>query len=323
MKISVIVPAYGCSSTLGRCLEGLFASDFKDFECVVVDDGSPDDFTALLKPYPVKLIKLDRRRGPAFARNRGADAAAGDILFFLDSDVRPHADTLGRTARFMDEQPGVVAVFGSYDDTPGETGFFSQYRNLFHHYTHQVAREKAMTFWAGCGAVRRDIFLKVGGFDESYSRPCVEDIELGYRLNRNGHEVRLDRNIQAAHLKKWTLPGIIRSDVFDRALPWTQLLLGLEKMPNDLNVTMTARISTLLLGLAIACACAGILVPLLLIPAAGLLIIVVLLNKSVYLFFLQKRGFIFTLGAVAMHLMYLLYSGAAFALGALLPRKRR
>ncbi|MBA4389180.1 MAG: glycosyl transferase [Verrucomicrobia bacterium] len=316
--ISVIVPAYGCSATLGRCLEGLFGSAHRDFECIVVDDASPDDFSALLKPFPVKLLKLEKRSGPAFARNRGAEAAAGEILFFLDSDVRPRPETLGLVAAFFEKHADVSAVFGSYDDEPGEPGFLSQYRNLFHHYTHQVSREKAMTFWAGCGAVRKEAFRSVGGFDEHYTRPCVEDIALGYRLNRAGYEVRLEKTIQATHLKRWTFVGILRSDIFDRALPWTALLMRQEKLANDLNITVAARVGTLGLYAGIACLAAAVVWPLVAIPGLLLVAGVILLNGSVYGFYLRKRGLWFALRAIPMHLLYLFYGGLAFAAGSAL-----
>ena len=65
-------------------------------------------------------------------------------------------------AAFADSQ--VAAVFGSYDETP-PGGWFSRYRNLMHRYYHQTARRTARTFWAGCGAVRADLFRRIGGFD--------------------------------------------------------------------------------------------------------------------------------------------------------------
>ena len=67
--------------------------------------------------------------------------------------------------------------------------FVSQYKNLFHHFVHQDASGTATSFWAGCGAIRRDIFLRLGGFNTAYKRPSIEDIELGYRLTRAGHRI--------------------------------------------------------------------------------------------------------------------------------------
>src|SRR4029079_757083 len=75
------------------------------------------------------------------------------------------------------------AVFGCYDDSPDASNFLSQYKNLVHRYYHVTANENASTFWAGCGAIERDLFLKLGGFDtDRYRDPSIEDIELGYRV---------------------------------------------------------------------------------------------------------------------------------------------
>jgi GT2 family glycosyltransferase len=320
--ISVVIPAFGCSRTLGACLQGLFASDFRPFECIVVDDGSPDDLSALVKPFAVTLVRLPERHGPAYARNRGADVARGDILVFIDSDVKPRIDTLSRTAAFFAAHPDVSAVFGSYDDEPAEPGFFSQFKNLFHHYTHQVADTNARTFWAGCGAVRRDAFRKVGGFDERYTRPSVEDIELGYRLNRQGFAVRLEKRIQGTHLKQWTFRELLRSDIMDRALPWTELLLKEGRLANDLNIRVSARISAAGVLLGVMGMAAGLLHWMLAVCGGLLLVIVVLVNLPVYGFFMRKRGLWFAARAMPLHLFYLLYSGVTFPVAVLLYRMK-
>jgi len=79
--------------------------------------------------------------------------------------------------------------------------------------------------WAGCGAVRRAAFVEVGGFQEGYLRPSIEDIELGYRLSESGGRIRLAAEVQVRHLKRWTLASIVRTDVWRRGVPWTELLL--------------------------------------------------------------------------------------------------
>jgi hypothetical protein len=123
----------------------------------------------------------------------------------------------------------------------------SQFKNLFHHFVHQHSNEEASTFWSGCGAVRRQAFLEAGGFDAvRYDRPCIEDIELGYRLREAGHRIRLLKNIQVKHLKRWSLRDMVRTDVFDRGVPWTILLLEKKQLPNDLNLQLTQRLSGML-----------------------------------------------------------------------------
>src|SRR5262249_55051857 len=127
--------------------------------------------------------------GPASARNAGARRARRDVLVFVDADVVIAPGSLERLARMFDERPSVAAIFGAYDEQPADPGFISQYKNLAHSFVHQASAGKAETFWAGFGAVRRDAFFAVGGFDERFTRPSVEDIDLGYRLTRARYEV--------------------------------------------------------------------------------------------------------------------------------------
>ena len=151
-------------------------------------------------------------------RNRGAELARGEILFFVDADVVLACGALRRLAKTFSEQPALAAVFGSYDATPPATGLVSQYRNLLHHFVHQTGNPDASTFWAGCGAIRQKAFERVGGFDARlFPRPSIEDIELGARLARLGHRVRLEKRLRATHLKRWTLGRVLLADVRDRA----------------------------------------------------------------------------------------------------------
>src|ERR1044071_1505350 len=85
--ISVIVPVYNSAGYLRSCLEHLRRSTLSDYECIVVDDGSTDDSSKIASEFGFRVLTTGCRRGPAFARNLGARAATGDILFFIDADV--------------------------------------------------------------------------------------------------------------------------------------------------------------------------------------------------------------------------------------------
>ncbi len=251
MMISVIIPVRNADSTLGRCLQALAeAAAHSDYECIVVDDGSTDDSAAIAEAYPVRVVKLSGGpRGPAYARNRGAEAARGDILFFIDADVVMHPDALTQIIDTFTRHPEADAVFGSYDSGPEGRDFLSRYKNLFHHFVHQQGDTDALTFWSGCGAVRRGVFLALGGFDElRYPRPSIEDIELGYRLRAAGHKIILNKELQVQHLKRWTLRAMITTDVLDRGIPWTMLALEAGRLPDTLNLHISQRVSAMLLS---------------------------------------------------------------------------
>src|SRR5262249_48591353 len=156
-------------------------------------------------------------------------------------DVCAHPDTLARVTAAFAAEGAPEALFGSYDTSPGAANLISQYKNLLHHYVHQRAPDEAETFWSGCGAIRRDLFLAAGGFDEAYARPCIEDIELGARLRRAGRRIVVRKDVQVTHLKRWDLWGLVRSDVWDRGVPWTELALREGRFPAVLNLEASQR----------------------------------------------------------------------------------
>ena len=329
-RLSVIVPVYNGAHFLTRCLQSLATSQLTSYECIVVNDGSTDDTVRVAEQYGVTVVSLEQRGGPARARNRGAEAARGDIVMFLDADVCVHPDTLQRVMAHFDSHPDVAAVIGSYDDQPADPGFISQYKNLFHHYVHQTSRAEAWTFWAGCGAIRRPAFAAVHGFDESYARPCVEDIELGFRLRAAGYRIALNPAIQVTHLKRWTFGSLLRTDVLDRGVPWFLLMLRTRTMPPDLNLTIAHRLSVvlvfalLLLPAAMVTAhftawraSGGTLAPVLtIVVMLGIAGALLVLNSDLYRFFARQRGLRFAAGVVPLHWLYYAYCGVSVLLGA-------
>lgn len=244
--ISVIVPVRNSPKELQLCLKHLAASTFRRFEVIVVDDASTDNTAEVGEENHARVLRLPRNLGPAGARNCGAEVARGEYLLFLDADVLAHTETLQQLVDTFERAPHVAAVFGSYDTVPNAGNVLSQYKNLFHHFVHQDCGGYAQTFWSGCGAIRRDIFDEIGRFDATYARPSIEDIELGARLHRAGRKILLDKTIQVTHLKRWTLWSIFKTDVVDRGIPWTELMLRGGEIPNYLNVKYSQRISVAL-----------------------------------------------------------------------------
>lgn len=323
--ISVIIPVHNGGPLFDQCLTALKKTLYQPWECIVVEDGSTDDTVEIAYNHGVRLVTgLKRRLGPAQARNVGAQIAHGEHLFFVDADVLVQPGTVGHIAATMQADPGLTACFGSYDDQPLAPNFLSQYRNLLHHYVHQQGKIDASTFWSGCGAIRRDVFLALGGFNEQlYERPSIEDIELGYRLQAAGHRVQLEKLLQVKHMKRWTPRQMLITDVRDRALPWTRLILQGGGAPNDLNLNFSQRLSTAVtfiglfaLGMTLFTVWAWLLV---LLAAIAL----IWLNWPFYQFLLQKRGVRFLLMALPWHWLYFLYSGASFVAGLVLFRLGR
>lgn len=312
--ISVIIPVYNGGINFRQCLSSL-SNLANVYEIIVVADGDTDASASIAEEFDVKVLRTPSRKGPAYARNFGANVAKGDILLFIDADVTIKPDIINRIQTVFECEPDISALIGSYDDAPGATNFLSQYKNLFHHYTHQTANEEAFTFWGACGAIRRQVFQHVGGFDESYRQPSIEDIELGDRIESAGYRIRLCKDLQVKHLKRWNTVSLLKAEIFYRALPWTELICSRRKLSNDLNLGVTSRLSVVLV-----CALLGALIAScwyceFLFLTLGLAVLLYWLNSPVYEFFLQKRGLWFTLRVIPWHWFYYLYGGVAFAFG--------
>lgn len=323
VPVSVVVPVRDRPGPLAECLAALAAAAPPGAEILVVDDASTEDVAAVARRYGARLLRLQPRQGPAAARNLGARAARGPVVLFVDADVVVRPSTIGHVLEALDRHPEVAALFGSYDAEPRAPGLVSQYRNLLHHFVHQRGRAEASTFWAGCGAVRRAVFDQVGGFDVgAFPRASVEDIDLGYRLGRAGHRIRLDPTLQVTHLKRWTLLSMLRCDFAERGWPWARLLLERPGLPRDLNLGREHRRSVVLVGLA-GLALLGAAVRVELAAGAALALAGVLaLNRDFWRFLVRQRGPAFAAACVPLHLLHYAAGGLAFAAAWLQTRVR-
>lgn len=314
--LSVIIPVYNDRENLAKCLDALEKSHLSDYQLIIVDDGSGDGSGEVAKTRCDHFVRLDRNMGQSTARNRGARHANSDLLFFLDADVMVQADTLERILEEFRASPGISALFCSYQANTPPKNFTSQYKNLQHHFTHKVARREAATFCGGFGAIRREVFLELGGFKEDMR--FMEDIDLGYRLHQAGHRILLCPSIQLTHNKRYSLFSLVKSDVFQRALPWTRLMLTKKIYHNDLNTSSNNIASVAIVFLMLVLLCLhpqGVWGHLL--PQLGLLLVLVILNHQFLTFLRRTRGMLFALRAVPMLWLQYAYSGFGLALGIL------
>ena len=313
--VSIIIPVHIGGESFRRCLEALGATITPPEEVIVIVDGVVEGIDELAARPGLAILRTAGGCGPAAARNVGARVARGDVLLFIDSDVVVGTTIVGDVAHLFAGDPELDAVIGSYDDAPGSPDFLSQYKNLLHHYMHQNAREDGHTFWGACGAIRRDVFLGVGGFDERYCKPCIEDIELGHRLKRAGYRIAVRKSLQVKHLKRWTPASLISTDIFRRALPWTELILKTGHLENDLNTDWSSRIKV-----ALTCVMTVALVLALrwhesLFLDASIAVLLPELDVHLLHFFWRKRGLLFTLQVIPWIWFYYLYSGFSFGTG--------
>lgn len=311
------MPTIAWDNTFRCCaqaaLEGLGPGD----QAMVVFDGVPADPPCWLLKCGASLLATGHRQGPAAARNLAVAEATCDLLVFVDADVELHPDALSLIRRRFAADPGLTAVFGSYDDQPAAAGLVSRFRNLLHHHTHSSHPGRATTFWAGLGAIRSDAFLAVGGFDaQTYARPSIDDIELGLRLHDSGARIELDPSIQGTHHKRWTLCSMLITDIRQRAIPWSRLLLERRELPATLNLAPAARLSAAASLLLFAALPAGFLWPELLawvLLVFGISLALLLgLNQPLHRLLIRRLGWPQGCIGIALHAFYLAYSSLTF-----------
>lgn len=243
LKISVVIPSRRDDPQLQRCLDALLTALPAGDEVILVGDGWVP-VPVLPKGYEksVRVLSVEKS-GPAACRDYGARHAAQDWLCFVDSDVLVHEDAIVKSISIL-TRTGDAGLIGSYDDKPEDPGIVSRFRNLLHHYHHQRNAGMAGVFWGAFGIVRKSAYHDAGGFDPSYRDASVEDIDLGYRLAEKGHRVVLRPEVQVTHLKRWTLSGMVRTDVLLRAKPWTLLLHRYRNLHHGgLNASSRERLS--------------------------------------------------------------------------------
>lgn len=296
-RYSLVIPVYNARPLLTQVLRPL--GDLgPDWEVIVVDDGSSDDSARWVRQYaPWARLLCQSNSGQAVARNLGVSVASGHTLFFVDSDVVVEVETLRAMARWMDEHPQFDGVFGCYSswgyhrESP-----LSRFRNLLHRQVHQEQSGLVPSFWTGLGAIRRDSFLRAGGFDRRLTG--IEDVGLGKRLTDLGGRIVLNPEFEGRHLKNWTLRSMVHTDIFVRAMPWTYYgYLGLTPK-KGLNLSPRNALPPLFLLLALA------LLPWLPQLGQGLLALYLLLNGHRYLYFASCAGALLGLRSVGYLLVH-------------------
>lgn len=234
-KVSVVIPVFNGESTLRECLVRLHESRFRDFETIIVDDGCTDQSMAIAADFPVRIVPTSGRVGPAAGRNLGARMASGEVLFFIDADVMVRPDTLALLAESF-EGGDVDGVCGVQAAEMRYTNIASQYKNLWMRWTYLRQTGDVPLFYTTAAAIRREAFLRVGGFDQGYATPNVEDTAFGQKLARLGVRVRVHPHLEVEHVKQYSLWGMLRTD-FMRAVSLTRLKL---RHPGDLAQNNTS-----------------------------------------------------------------------------------
>ncbi|MBT9538161.1 MAG: glycosyltransferase, partial [Nitrospirae bacterium] len=216
-RISVIIPNYNGSSTIGRCLEAAFSSEYDNFEVIVTDDCSTDNSIEIIKEFPCKFISLDKHSGASKARNTGAENSSGKILFFIDADCLLQKNTLASVNKaFLISENAIIG--GTYTAIPYDKDFFSTFQSIFINYS-ETKKEPPDYIPTHAMVIARDIFMKSGGFKENFL-PILEDVEFSHRLRKMGYKLTMNSEILVRHIFDFTLIKSMKN-AFRKSLYWT------------------------------------------------------------------------------------------------------
>lgn len=194
-RVAVIVPAYGVAHLLGEALESLLAQTFTAWECVVVDDGAPDDVAGAVQPFlhdPRIRFVATANHGVSAARNRAIAETSAPYVALLDGDDKFRPDYLARTVAALDADPAArlvtcnARIFGA---VPRERACFAEPQGSGPEHRGTLAAVLDRSFGVHIGTTfRRADFDRIGGFDTAMAQ--AEDFDLWVRLMLLGGHAR-------------------------------------------------------------------------------------------------------------------------------------
>lgn len=252
---SVIVPVYNGAHTIRRCLDALARQSVpaSDFEIIIVDDGSQDRTAAVVeawaREHPESALRLLRQpnAGPAAARNHGGRMAQNPLLLFTDADCAPQPDWVATMRAPFLTDPAVAGVKGAYlTEQSGLVPRFVQaeYEDRYDRMRRLSEIDFIDTYSAG---YRRDVFLRTGGFDESYPTASVEDQEFSFRLAAAGHRMVFQPGARVSHIHDPSVADYWRRKFFIGY--WKAMLLRRhpERIVRDSHTPQVLKVQMLLI----------------------------------------------------------------------------
>ena len=215
--LSIIIPVHNASVYLEKALGALESFDRKNTEIIVIDDASTDESSKIAARYNVKLFRLTENKGPGFARNTGARAAEGDILFFCDADIVLPENTLEIIEGIFKRNPDTCVFSGIYAIDRAEKNIFSKYRNLKERHEELSRPTVASACRSAILVVKKKLFNAVGGFDEKWSNIHCEDTIFCSQLAKNKVKIFINPEFEAYHIKKYSVASFLKQ-AFERSI---------------------------------------------------------------------------------------------------------
>jgi glycosyltransferase involved in cell wall biosynthesis len=296
-SVSVVIPSYNAERTLEACVRSAVGQTCRPGEVVVVDDASTDRSREIVRRLPCTLIELPSNRGVSAARNAGAAASAGDVLFFLDADEALAPDAIANAVAILRGDPAVGCVHGVIAPEPLiDDGPIEQYRVLHQYWWRVRGAGDVQTAMFGQTAIRRVVFDAAGPFDERLRDS--EELEYSERLAPIARIVLTDR-IVAYHDEVSRLRPLL-CEQFRRSL---LLVPTLGRRKGRASLTANRPLGILAVAAGLATLPLGLASPAwLVLPALGVLTFA-LANAGLLRFVVRRKGWRFLPFFVGVHLL--------------------
>jgi glycosyltransferase involved in cell wall biosynthesis len=217
--ISIVIANRNKAETIGKCLESIFSSRYKNFEVIVVDDHSEDNSVEVIKNFPCKLIPLESHVGASRARNIGALNSKGDLLFFIDADCLLQEDTLSKINKTFEKyNSDNIIIGGTYTPVSYDDKFFSTFQSIFINYSETKNKEPDYIATHAM-VIDAQLFRQKGGFPIDFL-PILEDVEFSHRLRKAGVKLLMNPDIVVRHIFNFSLTKSLKN-AFRKAKYWT------------------------------------------------------------------------------------------------------
>jgi glycosyltransferase involved in cell wall biosynthesis len=310
--MSVIIPNYNGSQTIGTCLESVFAINDEDREVIVVDDCSEDGSLDIIRKYPCRLIQMEKHAGASAARNAGALNSKGDVLFFIDADCLLQENASSIIRKYLHEHSAEVVMGGTYTPTPPVSGFFNTFQSAFIHHFETKSNDAPDYLATHALVIRVETFKKMGGFREDFL-PILEDVDFSHRLRSTGYRLIMNPDLQVQHVFNLSLLRSLQNAVrktrywIEYSLTRKDLFADSGTASREIKINGVVWLANAILALVfLLSGQRGLLVPVPLLWGAGMYV-----NRHLFRTFVRAGGTVFAVMAAAYYTA--LYPAALWA----------